>query len=57
MIFVCCLPDDSFVKPEKCQAPLLLTQICASWRAIAFSIPQLWSSLRGVYHITARVKM
>jgi hypothetical protein len=56
IIFVCCLPDDLFVKPAKNQAPLLLTQICASWRAMALSIPELWSSLCVAYHVTGRGK-
>lgn len=55
-IFVFCLPDDWFVMPHKRQAPLHLTQICSSWRAIALSTPQLWSSLRVMYHIKSRGK-
>jgi hypothetical protein len=56
IIFVYCLPGVLFVRPTKSEAPLLLTRICASWRAIAFSIPELWSSLNVVYHITGRGK-
>ena len=44
-IFMHCLPHDKFIKPAWLQAPLLLGQICAVWRNVAFSTPRLWSSL------------
>jgi hypothetical protein len=56
MIFISCIPDDSFVRPEQRQAPVLLTRVSVSWRAIAFSIPELWSSLRIVYDMKGRGK-
>ncbi|KAJ4482439.1 hypothetical protein J3R30DRAFT_2174084 [Lentinula aciculospora] len=50
-IFLQCLPavDTSSViwrpEPHPNQAPLLLTQICRSWRNIAIATPRLWSTL------------
>lgn len=42
-VFYHCLPDRaSFSSSE---APLLLTQVCSSWRTIAVGTPRLWSSL------------
>lgn len=42
-IFCHCLPERaSFSSSE---APLLLTQVCSSWRTIAVGTPRLWSSL------------
>ena len=56
VIFLFCLPDDLFIMPKKRQGPLLLTQVCSWWRTIALSTPELWSSLRVVYHIKSRGK-
>ncbi|KAF8896387.1 hypothetical protein BD779DRAFT_1796778 [Infundibulicybe gibba] len=44
-IFLRCLPTNNFIKPSRHCAPILLTQICASWRTIALSDSRLWSSL------------
>ncbi|KAJ3800867.1 hypothetical protein GGU11DRAFT_754065 [Lentinula aff. detonsa] len=50
-IFSQCLPevDTSSViwspEPHPNQAPLLLTQVCRSWRSIAIATPRLWSAL------------
>ncbi|KAJ7192010.1 hypothetical protein GGX14DRAFT_380463 [Mycena pura] len=44
-IFVHCLPDHGRVRPSLHCAPLVLTQICGHWRAVALSICELWSSL------------
>ncbi|KAJ3996626.1 hypothetical protein F5050DRAFT_69858 [Lentinula boryana] len=50
-IFSQCLPevDTSSViwssEPHPFQAPLLLTQVCRSWRSIAIATPRLWSTL------------
>ncbi|KAJ3808160.1 hypothetical protein F5876DRAFT_67511 [Lentinula aff. lateritia] len=49
-IFLQCLPEVdtlSFMRPEPHpdQAPLLLTQVCRSWRSIAIATPRLWSTL------------
>jgi len=45
-IFRYCLPEDQFIKPAPFQAPLLICQICATWRSVAISTPQLWSALQ-----------
>ncbi|KAJ3506655.1 hypothetical protein NLJ89_g6750 [Agrocybe chaxingu] len=44
-IFYNCLPRhrNSLILPS--DAPLLLTQVCSSWRAVALSSPRLWSRL------------
>ncbi|KAJ7130933.1 hypothetical protein C8R46DRAFT_1362733 [Mycena filopes] len=49
-IFLCCLPKTSgyslhptFKSPI--EAPMLLLQICRTWRAIAISSPRLWAFL------------
>lgn len=47
--FLMVLPN-TFVRPLKTSAPLLLMQICSSWRAIVLLMPQMWSSL----HVTMR---
>lgn len=44
-IFMHCLPYQRFIRPAPDQAPLLLAQICASWRRASISIPSLWTSL------------
>ncbi|KAJ7192007.1 hypothetical protein GGX14DRAFT_596446 [Mycena pura] len=44
-IFVHCLPHHGRVRPSPRSAPLVLTQICGQWRAIALSTGELWSSL------------
>jgi hypothetical protein len=44
-IFVQCLPRTQYIGPMRHQAPLLLGQICRRWRQVAFSTPQLWSSI------------
>jgi hypothetical protein len=42
-IFLHAIPTHS--KPSSLTAPLLLTQICRQWRAIALATPSLWQSL------------
>lgn len=44
-IFFHCLPTDRYISPASTKAPLLLTQVCSSWRNLAISTPMLWSSL------------
>ncbi|KAJ7192008.1 hypothetical protein GGX14DRAFT_596450 [Mycena pura] len=44
-IFIHCLPDHGRVRPSLRCAPLLLTEVCGHWRAIALSTCELWSSL------------
>ncbi|KAJ7208321.1 hypothetical protein GGX14DRAFT_634029 [Mycena pura] len=44
-IFVHCLPHHGRVRPSPRSAPLVLTQICGRWRAIALSTGELWTSL------------
>jgi len=44
-IFLSCLPinHDSII--TKKEAPILLTQVCGSWRRIALNTPLLWASI------------
>ncbi|KAJ7623501.1 hypothetical protein FB45DRAFT_925823 [Roridomyces roridus] len=44
-VFTFCLPDDEFIYPDPCAAPLVLLQICTRWRWIAITTPALWTSL------------
>jgi F-box-like len=44
-IFTQCLPSSNFVAPNRHDAPMLLSQVSASWRSNCFSTPRLWSSL------------
>ncbi|KAJ7461660.1 hypothetical protein FB451DRAFT_1268774 [Mycena latifolia] len=44
-IFIHCVPDSEFVKPDINSAPLLLCGICRQFREIALSTPELWNSL------------
>ena len=44
-IFQYCLPDEDYIQPHPLRAPLLLGQICDSWRMVALSMPCLWTSL------------
>lgn len=43
-IFMLCLPTHPGSDPK--QAPLLLGQVCRSWRKISLSTPLLWSRIR-----------
>ncbi|KAJ7276624.1 hypothetical protein C8J57DRAFT_193826 [Mycena rebaudengoi] len=45
-IFSESIPADSNASPSRHIAPLLLTQICRLWRAIALATPSLWQSIR-----------
>jgi hypothetical protein len=44
-IFVESLPNQRYIPPDSANAPMALCQVCSAWRSIAFSIPQLWSSI------------
>ncbi|KIM40330.1 hypothetical protein M413DRAFT_73850 [Hebeloma cylindrosporum] len=44
-IFLLCLPDQDFIIPDPLQAPLLLCQVCSSWRTVATNTSFLWSNL------------
>ncbi|KAJ8702044.1 hypothetical protein PTI98_000792 [Pleurotus ostreatus] len=52
MIFSYCLPTDMYIAPCPCEAPLLLTQVCAEWRRLAIAMPLLWSSLSVIVYPT-----
>ncbi|KAF8872440.1 hypothetical protein CPB84DRAFT_1799594 [Gymnopilus junonius] len=53
-IFIHCLPDNNWNevveqtpnRPTPSEAPLLLTQICRSWRTIALGTSRLWTTLK-----------
>ncbi|KAJ6466816.1 hypothetical protein C8R45DRAFT_1020227 [Mycena sanguinolenta] len=51
-IFVQCLPDPEEAdpifnfSPEKLPVPVLLTQVCRTWRTIAFKTPRIWAVFR-----------
>ncbi|TFK49781.1 hypothetical protein OE88DRAFT_1662439 [Heliocybe sulcata] len=38
--------ESNFITPDPRHAPLLLTQVCASWRECAISTTELWCSLQ-----------
>lgn len=44
-IFVRCLPGHRYPTMESSDAPVLLTQVCRTWREVAFSFPRLWCEL------------
>ena len=44
-IFIACLPTAHNAVMSKQEPPILLTQVCSSWRNIAHKTPQLWKSL------------
>ncbi|KAF8186719.1 hypothetical protein BJ912DRAFT_1143795 [Pholiota molesta] len=48
-IFARCVDQSSarvLMQPNTKIAPMLLCQVCATWRAMALSIPPLWSHIR-----------
>ncbi|KAK0206062.1 hypothetical protein DFS33DRAFT_1470611 [Desarmillaria ectypa] len=49
-IFFHCLPDDCYPSIRGDAAPVLLTHICRSWRALALSVSRLWSSFEIDFH-------
>ncbi|KAF9479250.1 hypothetical protein BDN70DRAFT_993612 [Pholiota conissans] len=46
-IFILCLPQFplSNAQPDTQTAPMLLCQVCSSWRAVALAFPTLWARL------------
>ncbi|TDL26484.1 hypothetical protein BD410DRAFT_783530 [Rickenella mellea] len=44
-IFSLCLPTNGLPRPNPFEAPLLLCQICSSFRTVALSSPKLWASI------------
>ncbi|KIM36882.1 hypothetical protein M413DRAFT_77600, partial [Hebeloma cylindrosporum] len=44
-IFFRCLPTHRNPTMQLSEAPVLLTRICSSWRAIALSSPRIWSKI------------
>ncbi|KAF8991097.1 hypothetical protein BDQ17DRAFT_313287 [Cyathus striatus] len=47
-IFIACLPEDRNSYMNSMEDPMLLTQICSSWRRIALSTPRIWSAIHIV---------
>ncbi|KAJ7233761.1 hypothetical protein C8J57DRAFT_1480202 [Mycena rebaudengoi] len=45
-IFILCLPDSAYRRPNPAAAPLLLLRICTAWADIARSTPTLWDTIR-----------
>ena len=44
-IFIACLPTTHNAVMSKLEPPILLTQVCSSWRIVAHGTPQLWKSI------------
>ena len=44
-IFIACLPIAHNHVMSRWEPPMLLTQICSSWRNVAHATPQLWKSI------------
>ncbi|KAI6044032.1 hypothetical protein EDC04DRAFT_2646812 [Pisolithus marmoratus] len=44
-IFYHCLPTAPYVTPRDVEGPMVLTQVCRHWRAVAMSTPRLWTSM------------
>ncbi|KAJ6585616.1 hypothetical protein B0H19DRAFT_1250408 [Mycena capillaripes] len=45
IIFIFCLPQDDFPRPDTRNAPLLFLSICHLWSNIALSTPSLWTAI------------
>ncbi|KAF9222647.1 hypothetical protein BS17DRAFT_708031, partial [Gyrodon lividus] len=41
-IFKRCLPENRYVVPNICSAPLVLAQVCRRWRVVAQGTSELW---------------
>jgi hypothetical protein len=48
-IFLLCLPQYSYAEPNVLEAPLLLCQVCTTWRTYAHANPKLWDTLSAVF--------
>lgn len=44
-VFYHCLSKTPYITPRDVESPMVLTQVCRYWRAVAMSTPLLWSSL------------
>ena len=44
-IFVACLPTAHNAVMSRWEPPILLTQVCSSWRNVAHATPQLWNTI------------
>ncbi|TEB24045.1 hypothetical protein FA13DRAFT_1639232, partial [Coprinellus micaceus] len=44
-IFLSCMPEDHFPFLKSTDPPLVFTQVCRSWRAVALNMGELWSSV------------
>ncbi|KAF5327888.1 hypothetical protein D9619_004850 [Psilocybe cf. subviscida] len=48
-IFTYCIPQERFPHISNTAAPVLLTHVSPYWRALALSLPELWSSVHIAY--------
>ncbi|KAJ7753818.1 hypothetical protein B0H16DRAFT_1544045 [Mycena metata] len=53
-IFIACLPEDRNCVMSALEAPVLLGQVCSSWRTISLSTPRLWARLHIVEPLLPR---
>ncbi|KAF7332748.1 F-box domain-containing protein [Mycena kentingensis (nom. inval.)] len=49
-IFAFLVPEHGWPTPDPKLAPMLLCGVCATWRGVALSMPQFWSSLHVPEH-------
>ncbi|KAF8952095.1 hypothetical protein BDZ97DRAFT_1880914 [Flammula alnicola] len=54
-IFVMCLPQYHMdhIQPDVAVAPMLLCQVCSTWRTVALTTAKLWAHLHHVFFIAA----
>ncbi|KAH9475161.1 hypothetical protein JR316_0012272 [Psilocybe cubensis] len=55
-IFYRCLPAQRNPLMSSYEAPMVLTQVCRTWRAIALSSPRLWSKIHITYAYSSKLK-
>ncbi|KAH7882758.1 hypothetical protein F5I97DRAFT_1984715 [Phlebopus sp. FC_14] len=53
-VFELCVLDQDMPRCDPCRAPLVLGQVCRSWRDLIFALPCLWSALRVDFSPGAR---